>query len=163
MVLHGFGGNKSGHGQTVMAEQLTQWGYVTMRFDFRGCGESEGEHGRILCLDQPGKSPRDPPRVRPRQTVARQRWRAVNGVFLQAIAVEEFQPMDQFLDKVNEFVSLIKSVQRAPGHEEIFLPGERARRREAKQLKEGIDVDETTWTQLKELATEFAVTLPNLV
>jgi fermentation-respiration switch protein FrsA (DUF1100 family) len=52
LVLHGFGGNKSGHGQTVMAEQLSQWGYVTMRFDFRGCGESEGEHGRILCLDQ---------------------------------------------------------------------------------------------------------------
>jgi pimeloyl-ACP methyl ester carboxylesterase len=35
-----------------MAEQLTAWGYVTMRFDFRGCGESEGEHGKILCLDQ---------------------------------------------------------------------------------------------------------------
>lgn len=23
-----------------------------MRFDFRGCGQSEGERGRILCLDQ---------------------------------------------------------------------------------------------------------------
>ena len=52
LILHGFGGNKSGHGQTVMAEQLTRWGYVTLRFDFRGCGESEGERGRILCLDQ---------------------------------------------------------------------------------------------------------------
>jgi uncharacterized protein len=52
VVLHGFGGNKGGHGQIVVAEQLTQWGYVTMRIDFRGCGESEGEHGRIICLDQ---------------------------------------------------------------------------------------------------------------
>ena len=52
VILHGFGGNKDGHGQTVMAEQLTAWGYVTMRIDFRGCGESEGEHGRIICLDQ---------------------------------------------------------------------------------------------------------------
>jgi pimeloyl-ACP methyl ester carboxylesterase len=52
IILHGFGGNKAGHGQIVMAEQLTHWGYVTMRIDFRGCGESEGEHGRILCLDQ---------------------------------------------------------------------------------------------------------------
>ena len=52
LVLHGFGGNKEGHGSTVIAEQLAAWGYVAMRFDFRGCGESEGEHGQILCLDQ---------------------------------------------------------------------------------------------------------------
>src|SRR5919198_5095170 len=52
VVLHGFGGNKDGHGQSVVAKQLTQWGYITMRIDFRGCGESEGEHGRIICLDQ---------------------------------------------------------------------------------------------------------------
>lgn len=52
LVLHGFGGNKEGRGSIVIAEQLAQWGYVTMRFDFRGCGDSEGERGRILCLDQ---------------------------------------------------------------------------------------------------------------
>src|ERR1043166_3776387 len=52
IVLHGFGGNKDGHGQSVVAKQFCQWGYVTMRIDFRGCGESEGEHGRIICLDQ---------------------------------------------------------------------------------------------------------------
>jgi pimeloyl-ACP methyl ester carboxylesterase len=52
IVLHGFGGNKDGHGQIVVARQLTQWGYVALRLDFRGCGESEGEHGRILCLEQ---------------------------------------------------------------------------------------------------------------
>lgn len=52
IVLHGFGGNKDGHGQTVVANQLNGWGYVTLRIDFRGCGESEGEHGRIICLDQ---------------------------------------------------------------------------------------------------------------
>src|SRR5438094_5369280 len=52
IVLHGFGGNKDGQGQTVVAKQFTQWGYVTLRIDFRGCGESEGEHGRIICLDQ---------------------------------------------------------------------------------------------------------------
>ncbi len=52
LVLHGFGGNKEGFGQIAIANQMIQWGYVTMRFDFRGCGDSEGEHGRILCLDQ---------------------------------------------------------------------------------------------------------------
>jgi alpha/beta superfamily hydrolase len=52
IVLHGFGGNKDGRGQSVVAKQFAQWGYVTLRIDFRGCGESEGEHGRIICLDQ---------------------------------------------------------------------------------------------------------------
>ncbi len=52
LVLHGFGGNKEGRGAIVIAEQLARWGYIAMRFDYRGCGESEGEHGRILCLDQ---------------------------------------------------------------------------------------------------------------
>jgi len=52
IVLHGFGGNKDGQGQMVVAKQFSQWGYVTLRMDFRGCGESEGEHGRIICLDQ---------------------------------------------------------------------------------------------------------------
>jgi pimeloyl-ACP methyl ester carboxylesterase len=51
-ILHGFGGNKDGQGQSVVATQFCQWGYVTLRIDFRGCGESEGEHGRIICLDQ---------------------------------------------------------------------------------------------------------------
>jgi dipeptidyl aminopeptidase/acylaminoacyl peptidase len=52
IVLHGFGGNKDGHGQKVVARQFAQWGYVALRIDFRGCGESEGERGRIICLDQ---------------------------------------------------------------------------------------------------------------
>jgi hypothetical protein len=52
IALHGFGGNKDGHGQQVIAKQMNLWGYVTLRIDFRGCGESEGERGRIICLDQ---------------------------------------------------------------------------------------------------------------
>jgi pimeloyl-ACP methyl ester carboxylesterase len=52
IALHGFGGNKDGQGQIVVAKQFNEWGYVTLRIDFRGCGESEGERGRIICLDQ---------------------------------------------------------------------------------------------------------------
>ena len=31
---------------------LNDLGYVTLAFDMRGCGESEGEHGRVICLEQ---------------------------------------------------------------------------------------------------------------
>jgi LDH2 family malate/lactate/ureidoglycolate dehydrogenase len=84
----------------------------------------------------------------------------VNGVFLQAIAVEEFQPLDQFFDKVDELVALVKSKKPAPGHDEIFLPGEKARRTEAKQLKDGIEIDPGTWSQLEQLASQLAVPPP---
>ncbi len=82
---------------------------------------------------------------------------AVNGVFLQALAVEEFQSLDHFLEKVDELVSFAKSAKPALGFKEILLPGEMARRTEAKQLKEGVEIDEATWDQLRRLAAEFGV------
>ncbi len=52
MVLHGFGTSKNGGTPIVISEMLEEWGYIALRFDYRGCGDSEGEHGRILCMDQ---------------------------------------------------------------------------------------------------------------
>lgn len=52
LVLHGFGGSKNGGGSKLQAEILAKWGYVALRFDFRGCGDSQGARGHILCLDQ---------------------------------------------------------------------------------------------------------------
>src|SRR5581483_372633 len=52
LVLHGFGSNKDGGAAKAAAELLTGFGYVTLRFDMRGCGASEGERGRVICLEQ---------------------------------------------------------------------------------------------------------------
>jgi len=52
MVLHGFGGTKNGNGSIATAEHLAERGYAALRIDFRGCGESDGERGLVLCLDQ---------------------------------------------------------------------------------------------------------------
>jgi uncharacterized oxidoreductase len=82
---------------------------------------------------------------------------AVNGVILQAIAVEEFQPLDEFFDGVDEFAERAKKIKIAPGFEEVLLPGERARKIEAKQLKDGVEIDEPTWNGLLEVARELRV------
>jgi dipeptidyl aminopeptidase/acylaminoacyl peptidase len=51
-VLHGFGSNKD-DGMVQLATRLfSSLGYVVLRFDMRGCGESEGELGKVLCEDQ---------------------------------------------------------------------------------------------------------------
>ncbi len=52
LVLHGFGSNKDGSGGTAVAKMLAGLGYAALRFDFRGCGESEGERGRVICKEQ---------------------------------------------------------------------------------------------------------------
>lgn len=52
LVLHGFGSNSASSNCITPARVLNEFGYVTLRFDMRGCGKSEGEFGRIICLEQ---------------------------------------------------------------------------------------------------------------
>ena len=52
LVLHGFGSNKDSGGSVEAARLLGEFGYASLRFDMRGCGESEGERGRVICLEQ---------------------------------------------------------------------------------------------------------------
>ena len=52
LVLHGFGSNSESPGVREPTRVLSRLGYVTLRFDMRGCGKSEGEFGRVICLEQ---------------------------------------------------------------------------------------------------------------
>jgi uncharacterized protein len=52
LVLHGFGSNKDGGTAMIAAKMFADLGYAALRFDMRGCGESEGERGRVICLEQ---------------------------------------------------------------------------------------------------------------
>jgi dipeptidyl aminopeptidase/acylaminoacyl peptidase len=52
MVLHGFGSNKDSIRCSDPCRFLNELGYVTLRFDMRGCGESEGEPRHVICLEQ---------------------------------------------------------------------------------------------------------------
>src|SRR6266496_2083622 len=52
LVLHGFGSNKDSGGSVATARMLAGFGYAALRFDMRGCGESDGTRGRVICLEQ---------------------------------------------------------------------------------------------------------------
>jgi len=52
LVLHGFGSNSESPTVLQPTRVLSEFGYVTLRFDMRSCGKSEGEFGRVICLEQ---------------------------------------------------------------------------------------------------------------
>ncbi|TWB87788.1 hypothetical protein FBZ93_12086 [Bradyrhizobium macuxiense] len=52
IVLHGFVGSKDESHAEIQARMLEQMGYAALRFDFRCCGESEGERAQVRCFDQ---------------------------------------------------------------------------------------------------------------
>ena len=54
IVLHGFGSNLNSSNVLEPCAMFEKLGYVTLRFDMPGCGESEGEKGRLICLEQVG-------------------------------------------------------------------------------------------------------------
>ena len=51
IMMHGFGANKNG-GPEWICRQFAAWGYVALRFDYRGCGDSEGERGRVIPAEE---------------------------------------------------------------------------------------------------------------
>jgi len=52
LVLHGFMGSKDESHAEIQANMLEGWGYAAWRFDMRGCGDSGGTRGFVLCMDQ---------------------------------------------------------------------------------------------------------------
>ena len=52
LILHGFGGHKDGPQQRWSSNQFAAWGYVALRLDYRGCGDSEGRRGWVLPMEQ---------------------------------------------------------------------------------------------------------------
>ena len=52
MVLHGFGSTRNAGNVLGPCAMLNRMGYVTLRFDMRGCGDSEGLKGHLICLEQ---------------------------------------------------------------------------------------------------------------
>jgi pimeloyl-ACP methyl ester carboxylesterase len=52
VLCHGFGGSCRGAGHPELAKALEQAGYAVLRFDFRGCGRSEGKCGDVIVDEE---------------------------------------------------------------------------------------------------------------
>jgi pimeloyl-ACP methyl ester carboxylesterase len=87
IVLHGFVGSKDESHAEIQARMLEGFGYAALRFDFRCCGESEGERGQVHCFDQVADAKNALTFLAGREEVDAQRIGVVGHSFGAAVAV----------------------------------------------------------------------------
>lgn len=82
-----------------------------------------------------------------------------NGLFLQLTDPAAFVEREMFLDRVEEFLAYLRSSAPRDGIEEILVPGEPEERTTERRRREGIEVDDVTWSELRELARSLGLAL----
>jgi pimeloyl-ACP methyl ester carboxylesterase len=87
IVLHGFVGSKDESHAEIQARMLEDFGYAALRFDFRCCGESEGEHGQVRCFDQVADAKNALTFLAQREEIDPQRIGVIGHSFGAAVAV----------------------------------------------------------------------------
>jgi ureidoglycolate dehydrogenase (NAD+) len=82
------------------------------------------------------------------------------NIAILAVDVATFRPLADFAQDADALSTIIKSLPRQDGFDEIRLPGERAERTEAARRQSGIPIPAKLWAELAVIAKANAVTLP---
>ncbi len=86
--------------------------------------------------------------------------RVGNAFFAVVINLSLFRDRGNFDADVDQLTDYMKSCPLAPGFDEVLIPGEPERRTRRVREKEGIPVDEGTWTEVVGTANKYKVPLP---
>jgi LDH2 family malate/lactate/ureidoglycolate dehydrogenase len=89
--------------------------------------------------------------------------RSANAVFFLVLDVSQFSGTEVFMREVGALCESVRSCPRAPGVNEIKLPGDPERQERARRQKAGIALDDGTWGQLVEEAERRGVPVPVFV
>ena len=74
-----------------------------------------------------------------------------DGVFLVAIQISAFEPLDPFQQMMTQLVHHVKSAASSDSSGEVLVPGEPEARNRQRLLREGIPVAPATWDALVNL------------
>ncbi len=80
-----------------------------------------------------------------------------DGCFMAVFDVGAFRPVAEFKREVAEFAAYLKSSPPAKGFDRVYYPGELEHLRAQRLRVEGIEVEDSTWQRLTELAGEFGL------
>lgn len=88
---------------------------------------------------------------------------STKGDFMIAIDPAALGSVDEFKARVQKFVTQLKESRKAPGVEEILVPGEPEFRTREKRLREGIPIADEVWVELKRIAGGLGIDLEGLI
>ena len=80
-----------------------------------------------------------------------------DGCFIACFKVDAFRDLDMFRQEVTDFAAYLKATPPADGCDEVLYPGEIEHRCTQQRLRDGIDIEDKTWTQLTTLADRFNI------
>ena len=83
------------------------------------------------------------------------------GHFFAAFSVDAFMPVAIFNERLDHFVSEVRSQPRMPGVDRIYLPGELEFEARDRALQSGIPISASGWSELAALADHQGVTSLN--
>ena len=81
-----------------------------------------------------------------------------DGCFIAVFKVAAFRSLATFRQEVTDFAQYLKATPPAEGFTEVFYPGEIEFRKEQDRRKNGVPVEDATWTKIRELAEEYGLT-----
>lgn len=87
-------------------------------------------------------------------------FRRGNGVLFIVLSIEAFRPLDAFLGDATELSNVMRATPPASGYEEVLTPGDPEQRTAQQRRANGIPLDDTTWSQLVEVAAAHNVAAP---
>jgi LDH2 family malate/lactate/ureidoglycolate dehydrogenase len=80
------------------------------------------------------------------------------GQFFAAMRVDLFRPVDEFKAEMDKMIRQLKALPTAPGHDRIYIHGEKEFDAHKKRSAEGIPLHPTIVEDLKRIANEVGVT-----
>ena len=82
-----------------------------------------------------------------------------NGVLFTVYNIEHFTDLGRYFDLVESLISHVKSSRPGKGFKEILIPGEPEFRSALRREKEGINIDDNTWADIKKEAEFLQINL----
>ncbi|MEM2874681.1 MAG: Ldh family oxidoreductase [Candidatus Hadarchaeales archaeon] len=84
---------------------------------------------------------------------------STKGDLMIAIDASAFVPLEEFRSRARKFIDEVKGSKKAPGVQEIMIPGEPEMRTREKNMREGVEIADAVWAELREIAGGLGVRL----
>ena len=89
-------------------------------------------------------------------------WLA-NGVFLMALKIDNFLPLEEFERRVERLAKAVKNSPRAEGFAEILIPGEPEIKESERRLRNGIPIPDKAWEPMVDTCKQYGVDVERLM